>query len=79
MQIYFFVMRRISCTNAVLIVSWSRNLCLKLASDVFWPHRWVGGLHIDAIRFGGFLELVSHISEIFKFDAPLLDAFIFSS
>ena len=79
LQTLFFVLRRISCKNAFCIVSWSRNFVLKLTRDVFDPQ--VGGWawkkfvcrchwtrpHTDAFRFGGFLEPVSHISEIFEF------------
>ena len=36
-QIYLFVMRHRSCTNAVCIVKWHRNLCFKLKIMCFDP------------------------------------------
>ena len=42
-QTQFFVMRHISCTNAVRIVSWSCNFVFKVKEWRFFTHGWVGG------------------------------------
>ena len=64
-QTQFFVMRCISCTNAVCIVSWSPNFVIKVNEWLFLPTGgWVGakktvcqwhqtGPHTETVSFGG--------------------------
>ena len=83
MQTHFFVVRRISCTNAVhihyTVVSWSRNFVFKVDGWCFLTHRWVGGREKICVSMTldraphwrclswWVLKPVSHISGSFEF------------
>ena len=89
-QTYFFVVRRISCTN-VYVVSWSCNFVFKVNEWSFLTHGWVVGPKKFCVLMTPDLaphwrhsswrvfETVSHISEIFEFCCTTFNLLIFSN
>ena len=80
-QTYFYVVRRISCTNAVHIASRSRNFVFKFNDPPLRKNLYVDdtglGPKLKPFVLAGFGTVFPHLRDILNFVVPLLVVFYF--